>query len=368
MLVKGELRDTRQHLLREAPPAPGVYGMVDSEGQLIYIGQSKSLRNRLVSYFAGSTPRKAQRIAAHTRRILWETAPDQFAALLRELDLIRRWRPRFNVRGQPKGRRPAYVVLGRGPASYVYLATVPTKGDTLVFGPVRPTRICRRAVRALNDYFQMRTCGQGVPARFTDQRQMFLSEEATRCLRYELGNCLAPCACGCSTAQYTDRIQAAKCFLNGTDLSALTRLEEAMVTAAAAQRYEEAAVFRDACDSLRALYEQLERLRVAQRHYSFIYPMPNQEGGRSWYLIRCGHVNAVVDEPQERRAAEECLGMIGRIYTSGTLPVTQMMQEDMEVKFLVAAWFRSRPDELQHALLPEVAEAKLRQICGGRHS
>jgi len=366
MLVGGELPDARKQLLRDAPPVPGVYGMVDSEGELIYIGQSKSLRSRLVSYFAGSAPRKAQRIIGHTRRLLWETAPDQFAALLRELDLIRRWRPRFNVRGQPKGRRPAYLVLDRGPASHVYLATVPAKGDTQVFGPVRPTRACRRAVRALNDYFQLRTCGQEVPAQFADQRQMFLSEEPTRCLRYELGNCLAPCACGCSTAQYADRVRAAKCFLNGTDPSALTRLEEAMVAAAAARRYEEAAVFRDACDSLRALYEQLERLRVAQRHYSFIYPMPNQEGGCSWYLIRRGQVHAVVDEPRERRAAEECLGMMGRIYTSGTLPITQMMQEDVEVTFLVAAWFRSHPHELQRTILPEAAEERLREVGGQR--
>ena len=99
---------------REVPCAPGVYGMVDRQGELIYVGQSKSLRNRLVSYFAGSAPCKAQRIIAHAQRLLWETAPDEFAALLRELELIRRRRPQFNVRGQPNRRRPPYLILGRG--------------------------------------------------------------------------------------------------------------------------------------------------------------------------------------------------------------------------------------------------------------
>jgi excinuclease ABC subunit C len=363
ILVNGELRDTRKQLLREAPQAPGVYGMVDSEGELIYTGESKSLRNRLVSYFAGSAPRKARRIIAHTRRLFWESAPDQFAALLRELELIRRWRPRFNVRGQPNRHCPAYLVLGRGPASHAYLATSPAKGDTLVFGPLRASRVCRRAVRALNDYFQLRACGQRVPARFADQREMFLFEKTIRCFRYELGNCLAPCACGCSSAQYTDRVRAAKRFLGGTDLSALTRLEEAMITAAAAQRYEEAAVFRDAWETLKSLYEQWERFRVAQRHYSFIYPVPNQEGGCSWYLIQRGQVHAVIDEPRERRAAEECLALMERIYTSSTLPIAQAMYEDVEVTLLVAAWFHSRPHELQRTLLPESAEERLREVC-----
>lgn len=366
ILVNGELRENRKQLLREAPSAPGVYGMVDSEGELIYIGQSKSLRNRLVSYFVGSAPRKPRRIIAHTRQLLWETAPDQFAALLREMELIRRWRPRFNVRGQPNRRHPAYLVLGRGPASHVYLAAAPVKGEMLVFGPVRASRVCRRPVRALNDYFQLRACGQRVPTRFADQREMFLSEKSIRCFRYELGNCLAPCARGCSIAQYTDRVRAARRFLSGTDLSPVTRLEEAMIAAAAAQRYEEAAVFRDARETLRALHEHLERFRVAQRHYSFVYPVLNQQGRCSWYLIQRGQVRAVIAEPRERRAADECLALMERIYRSSTRSVTQAMQEDVEVTLVVAAWFRSRQHELQRRISPEAAEERLRRVCGRR--
>ena len=99
---------------------------------------------------------------------------------------------------------------------------------------------------------------------------------------------------------------------------------------------------------------------MAQRHYSFIYPAPNQEGGCSWYLIQRGQIHAVVDEPRDRRAAEECLALMGRIYTSSTPPVTQAMQDDVEVTLLVAAWFRSRPHELQRTLLPEEVKERLR--------
>ena len=264
VFLTGDPREARKLIRQEAPQAPGVYGMVDRDGELIYVGQSKSLRNRLVSYFAGSAPSKAQRIVAHTQRLIWETAPDELAALLRELELIRRWRPRFNVRGQPNRRRPAYLVLGRGPAPHVYLAASPSRGDTAVFGPVRASRDCRRAVNVLNDCFQLRDCRQQVPMRMADQQEMFLSENAALCLRYALGTCLAPCGSGCSSAQYAARVQAAKGFLSGRNLSPLTRLEKAMTTAAGAQRYEEAAVLRDQWQALENLDEQLQRFRKAR--------------------------------------------------------------------------------------------------------
>jgi len=337
--------------------------MVDGEGELIYVGQSKSLLNRLVSYFAGSAPSKARRIITNTHRLLWETAPDELAALLRELELIRRWRPRFNVRGQPNRRRPAYLILGRGPAPYVYLAAAPSSGDTAIFGPVRASRDCRRAVRVLNDYFQLRDCGHQVPIRLANQQEMFVSEDAALCLRYDLGTCLAPCASGCSSAQYATRVRAARGFLSGSDLSPLARLEKHMTAAAAARRYEEAAVIRDQWAALDNLHEQLQRFRVAQRDYSCIYPVPSRDGGCLWYFVRRGQVCLVIDEPRDREAAEGCLLAIERMYTGGSLPVNQAVREDVEMTLLIATWFRSRPDEIQQAIPPEKVKERLRAKC-----
>ena len=107
---------------------PGVYGMLDEGDQLIYVGKAKSLRSRLLSYFRRkSRDRKAGRIISRTRSIVWEHVPSEFAALLRELELIRRWRPRYNVMGQPGRRRPIHVCLGRQPAPYVFLAHIPPR-------------------------------------------------------------------------------------------------------------------------------------------------------------------------------------------------------------------------------------------------
>ena len=196
--------------------------------------------------------------------------------------------------------------------------------------------------------------------RMIDQQEMFHSENAALCLRHDLGTCLAPCAAGCSSAQYAARVQAARDFLSGNDLSPLTRLEEAMTTAATAHRYEEAAVLRDQREALESLHEQLLRFREAKRRYSFIYPVPGREGGCLWYLVRRGQVCLAIDEPHDRETAGECLAAIERIYVRGTPPVNQATREDVEMTLLVASWFRSRPDELQRAFPPEEVKERLR--------
>src|SRR5207245_3863369 len=77
----------RDKVRRHGPRRPGVYGMVDGRGELIYVGKAKSLRTRLLSYFrTNSRDPKAGRILQHTRAIVWEPAPSEFAALLRELE------------------------------------------------------------------------------------------------------------------------------------------------------------------------------------------------------------------------------------------------------------------------------------------
>ena len=87
---------------------------IDSKGRVVYIGKAKCLRTRLLSYFrANSRHPKAGKILRNTRVLVWEETADEFAALLRELELIRHFRPRFNVLGMPGQRRYIYLCLGR---------------------------------------------------------------------------------------------------------------------------------------------------------------------------------------------------------------------------------------------------------------
>jgi excinuclease ABC subunit C len=171
--VRGKTaRQLHSEVRRLCPRKPGVYGMVDANGDVIYVGKGKSLRGRLLSYFRPKRERRAGRIARQTSAIVWEAWPCEFAALLRELELIRRWRPRCNVQGQPLRRRMAFVCLEGAPAAYASLRRRPPDSVSARFGPVVAGPQAREAIRRLNDYFQLRDCPAPQEMVFRGDRHM----------------------------------------------------------------------------------------------------------------------------------------------------------------------------------------------------
>src|SRR5262249_32814096 len=135
-VAANDAAELRRRLRRVCPRRPGVYGMLDGRGVLVYVRKAKSLRTRLLGYFRAAGGDKAARILEATRTLVWEQSPSEFAALLRELELIRRWRPGFNVQGIPGRQRVSYVALGRSPAPYAYAVRLPSGKELACFGPV----------------------------------------------------------------------------------------------------------------------------------------------------------------------------------------------------------------------------------------
>jgi excinuclease ABC subunit C len=333
--------------------------MTDANDELIYVGKAKCLRARLLSYFRpGSRDAKAGRILEQTRRIVWESRPSEFAALLRELELIRRWQPRCNVQGRPGRRRHAYVCLGRRPAAYAFLAPRPPATAFACFGPVPAGRSAREAVRRLNDWFRLRDCTQSQEMAFADQAELFPVIRAPGCLRLEIGTCLGPCAAACSRETYRAQVRAARAFLAGDDDSPLSQLEGEMAAASAALLFERAAALRDKLESLRWLRDQLARLRRAREGQSFVYPVAGTGGQDLWYLIHHGRVARVVlaDGAGRCAAAAAVEAVYGAEGARGRLLAT----DEVDGVLLVAGWFRRHPEERERTLAPDAALALCR--------
>jgi excinuclease ABC subunit C len=346
-------RPTRLRALVRAdcPRLPGIYAMVDGNGELIYVGKAKCLRSRLLSYFRpNSREPKAGRILENTRLLAWEVGASEFAALLRELELIRRWRPRFNVQGQPRRSRRGYVCLGRRPAPYVFLAARPPSTAFARFGPVPLGPTSREAVRKVNDWFRLRDCPEAQEMVFADQQELFPVELKPGCIRHEIGQCLAPCAAACTRADYAKHLRAARLFLEGTDVSPLETLERDMTAASEALSFERAAALRDKLEVLRWLHERLARVREAAR-LSCVYPVRGHDGTQWWYLIHGGRVHAVLPAPQDevsRLAAEAALRAVYRQPEKTATPSL----DEVDGVLLVAAWFRKHPEEQQQTRAP----------------
>jgi excinuclease ABC subunit C len=327
--------------------------MLNADGELVYIGKAKSLRARLLCYFRPrSRDPKAGRILQHTRGIVWEFAPSEFAALLRELELIRRWRPRLNVQGQPNRRFRSYVCLGRQPAPYVFLARWPAASAQAIFGPVFGGRKARAAVRWLNDWFKLRDCPQSQQMIFADQTELFPMLRTAGCLRHEIGTCLGPCIAACTHAHYLECVRAAQAFLDGTDDSLLQALESEMSAASAALAFEWAAAVRDKLDVLRWLHAGLERVRRAREEHSFIYPVRGFDEHDLWYLIHRGRVVLALPPPRMPLDQAVAARTIDRVYRSDDAWIGPPASEVIDGVLLIAAWFRRHPEERERVLDP----------------
>jgi excinuclease ABC subunit C len=344
----------RQRVRDKAPRRPGVYGMLDPGGTLVYVGKAKCLRTRLLSYFRSSSDPKAGRILDHTRTLVWETAPSEFAALLRELELIRRFRPRFNVAGIPGRQRVTYVCLGRAPASQAFVARQPNGKELACFGPLPGSQYVGAAVRWVNDYFRLRDCPRTVKMHFAEQGELFPVLRPA-CLRYEIGTCSGPCARHVTRGDYSAQVRAARRFFDGSDTALVDRLAGEMKEAARSQAFERAADLRDRHRALSWLTERLAWLRSTRQHSSFVYPLAGGDGTDLWYLIHRGRVWGVVPWPRDaatRRLAAERIEAVYELADGarGALPA-----DEIDSILLVAGWFKKHDEERGKLLRPTEA-------------
>ncbi|MGL6072715.1 MAG: GIY-YIG nuclease family protein [Fimbriiglobus sp.] len=352
-----------QAAVREkSPTEPGIYGMLDAKDRVIYIGKAKNLRSRLLSYFRkNSRHPKAGKIIYHTHRLVWEHTADELAALLRELELIRHFRPRFNVVGMPGPRRYIYLALGKTPAPYVYLTRNPTGKEMACYGPLVGRGRLKSVVRRLNDWFQLRDCPQTVPLMFADQPELFPEDRSPRCLRHELQNCLGPCVGSCSRAEYSAKSRAAKAFLDGRDRTPLTELTKRMRMASNQLLFEQAQALRDRLVPLTWIEDRLTFLRSARQQGSFVYPLAADDGRVMWYLIRHGEVQAVAREPQPGPQAEAMLKLLEQ---TAAIPntTTEITYKTVDSVLLVYSWFRQHPEAREQLLTFEEAKNRVAEL------
>jgi excinuclease ABC subunit C len=348
--AKEELRSS---VSRFAPKLPGVYGMIDATGRLIYVGKSKSLRGRLLSYFMpNNTDEKAGRIIQNAESIVWEKQPSEFAALIREQSLIRSFQPRMNVVGMPKRQQQSFICLGNGPAEHFYLSKNFDPSAKNCQGPFYGVNNLNRAIEILNRMYLLRDCNQKTPMLYSDQLQLFDLELRAGCVRQEIGTCLAPCLSSCSRQQYAHQVGMAKEFLmaNATDI--LDRLLVQMNRAAQGQHFEHAARMRDDFRIIKWLSNRLAQHRRARENYCFVYSIAGCDGRDLWYLIRKGGVEAALPIPKNAAQWRTVRPKLTRWFESHSATGCGYLRPE-ETIGIVTTWFQKWKDEFQQTRVLE---------------
>jgi excinuclease ABC subunit C len=230
------------------------------------------------------------------------------------------------------------------------------------FGPVPAGQRAREAVRRVNDWFGLRDCSQSQEMVFPDQVELFPVVRSAGCLRFEIGTCLGPCTGACPRSAYRERVQAAQAFLGGMGKTPLEILEREMAAASAALAFERAAALRDKRESLRWLFDHLERLRLARTNYSFIYPVRGDQGPDLWYLIHGGRTAAVVLCPCSADSLQIARAAIDKVFRETMVPADPLPPQDVDGLLLITGWFHRHPEERQRVLNLEEA----RRWCRSR--
>lgn len=355
-------RKTLRELVRAAcENKPGVYRMLSENGTVVYVGQSRVLRTRLLSYFRAKGRRnKAARILRHAFQIEWEYAPTEFGALLRELRLIKLHRPHFNrmlvTDDWPRG----YVALTGG--AVPGLRVVPQSdfpNAVAMYGPFRKVGALRSAIQVLANFAGVRDCSLDDAERGSTARRLwFASDDASNmptrraagsrvagCLRYDIGTCGAPCIGQGDAAVYASAVTKARQFLDGASSELLDTATAAMQDASTRLEFERAASLRDRIEQLRWLHVRLRQFHANVDRLTFRYHALASDGSEHVYLVRRGTVRAERGLLALESETAEWDAQARRIFLDTDMAGRDVPLHDLDEFHLVSSWFRRRPAE-----------------------
>ncbi|MFN2370835.1 MAG: excinuclease ABC subunit UvrC [Candidatus Krumholzibacteriia bacterium] len=223
--------------LRLLPEAPGVYLHKNREGRVIYVGKATRLSQRVRSYFQDPAGRdeKTSLLVRHIRDFDWIVTDTEADALVLENQLIKEYRPPYNVRLKDDKQYPYLRVTLQEPYPRVEVVRRIARDGSRCFGPYTDVGAMRETLNFACGAFMVRTCHLGLPEQTVDRP----------CLDYQIGRCSAPCVDYEAQADYRARVRRMIRFLEGGDAEVVAELKAQMGQLAAARRYEEAARVRD---------------------------------------------------------------------------------------------------------------------------
>jgi excinuclease ABC subunit C len=227
-------------VVKTLPVRPGVYRMLDAKGEVLYVGKARALKNRVTNYTqVARLTKRLQRMVAQTRSMLIVTTNTEAEALLLEAQLIKRYRPPYNVLLRDDKSFPFILLREDHDFPRVQLHRGARRAKGQYYGPFASAGSVRNTLNALQKLFLLRSC--------TDS---FFANRSRPCLLYQIRRCSAPCVGRIDEAGYAELVQDSKDFLGGKSTKVQAKLGKLMSEAAEAMDFELAALYRD---RLRAL-------------------------------------------------------------------------------------------------------------------
>jgi excinuclease ABC subunit C len=361
-------QETIRRRLQAVPESPGVYLLRDDAGQVIYVGKALRLRDRLRSYF---TPGYAQtaRVADLVRKVFdfeFVKTANEVEALVLECNLIKHYRPRFNIRLKDD-KNYLYLKL---PVTEEFPRVHYTRrvldDGALYFGPYTSAQSLRSTVKSIRQLLPFRTCSDDI------------FKQGKVCLDFHIRRCPGPCEGRISGEDYLARIHEVALFMEGRSYVLTRELSHKMTAAAEGLDFENAARYRD---QLMAIEKIADRQKVLTRGREDQDMIAYAREGRDVYVevayVRegkmVGHDGHALDGAGEASEAELLRGFLLMYYGSATrVPRTVVLVGEIDEPDLITEWLgqrRSGPVRLEvprrgrkRALLQQLAETAQEEL------
>jgi excinuclease ABC subunit C len=330
------------------PTEPGCYLWRDGRDRVVYVGKAKSLRARLSSYFqawSGIQQRTRSMLEA-ARSVEWIVCANEVEALHLEYNLIKRHRPRYNVRYTDDKSYPYLAITVQEEVPRAMVRRNPKKDGTRYFGPYAHAYAIRESLDLLLRVFPVRTCSKGVfdRCRRTDRP----------CLLHHIGRCAAPCVGKVTEDQHRELVEGLIGFLEGDTQTTLADLEDRMTAEAKSLNFEAAARIRDQLTAVRKALEKQVMVSSRPEDFDAIHYFDDElEAAFQAFFVRRGRVVGrkgwVADKVEDLDAA----ALVGRFL----LELAMDRSDDLPREILVPVEPEDR--ETLEELLSELRGARV---------
>jgi len=325
--------------LQTLPTRPGVYIMKDAAGKIIYVGKAINLRNRVRSYFhtPHSQPPKVQRLVAEIADLEYIVAGSELEALILECNLIKKHRPRYNVRLKDDKRYPYIKISMQEEYPRLTVTRRMLSDGARYFGPFTNVKAVRTTLELVRKIFPYILCKREITG--NDKRA---------CLYYHIGRCPAPCTGAISREQYRELMQQIALFLEGRQGQILESLKKRMLAAAEALDFEQAATLRDQVAAVEAV---IERQRVVSTSLSdqdvIAFARDDGQACVQVFFVRDGKLIGrdyfVLSGTQGEDDGEIMASFVKQFYDEAAyVPPEILLQRRIDEWLVIEEWLRSK--------------------------
>src|ERR1700736_6267110 len=336
-----------------APSSPGVYRMIDANGDVLYVGKAKNIRKRMIAYARPTGyDTRIERMIAATASLEFVSTSTETEALLLEANLIKRLRPRFNVLLRDDKSFPYILITADHWAPQILKHRGAHTRGGKYYGPFASVGAVNRTITALQRAFLLRSCSDG-----------FFESRTRPCLLHQIKRCSGPCTGEIDYAGYAELVREANAFLSGRSRTVKEELAVEMEKASTALDFERAAIYRDRLAALSAVqaHQGINPRNVEEADVFAVH----QEGGFSCvevFFFRTGQNwgnRAYFPRADRSVGPGEVLGaFLGQFYDDKPCPRLIVVSHELEERQLLAEALAVKSGHKVEVLLPHRGEKK----------